>query len=282
MKSDLYMNSDLQQICKNIREDLIEMIYRGGSGHPGGSLSAVEILVCLYFQVMRIDPKNPKWGERDLFILSKGHAAPLLYAILANRGFFTREEMFTFNQPGTRFQKHIDMHLVPGAELSTGSLAQGLSVSVGMALGLVKDNKNRRIFTLIGDGECQEGQIWEAAMFAAHNKLSNLLVFLDNNKCQVDGYTEDICKIEPIDKKWDSFGWHVQRINGHEIEQLLLAIARANQEIQKPSIIIAETIKGKGISFMENKPEWHAKDISKEEYIEAMKELDNSETIERP
>jgi transketolase len=275
------MNSNLAQICNNIRKDIIEMIYRGGSGHPGGSLSAVEILVCLYFQIMKIDPNNPEWGERDLFILSKGHAAPLLYAVLTNRGFFAREELFTFNQPGTRLQKHIDMHLVPGAELSTGSLAQGLSVAVGMALGLKNDAKKRRVFVLIGDGECQEGQIWEAAMFAAHNQLANLLVFLDNNKCQVDGYTDSVCRIEPIEDKWSSFGWNVQRVDGHDIDRLLLIINKAAREINKPSIIIADTIKGKGISFMENKPEWHAKDISLMEYDQAMAELDNSKIREK-
>jgi transketolase len=273
MKSDLHKNLNLQDICFKVRKDVIEMIYRGGSGHPGGSLSAVEILVCLYFQTMRIDPIKPKWDGRDIFILSKGHAAPLLYAVLANKGFFTREEMFTFNQPGTRFQKHIDMHLVPGTELSTGSLGQGLSVAVGVALGLVNDTKKRRVFVLIGDGECQEGQIWEAAMFAAHNKLKNLIVFLDNNKCQVDGYTANICNIEPLEEKWNSFGWYVQRVNGHKIEQLSSAIDRARKETEKPSMIIAETIKGKGISFMENKPEWHAKDISQMEYEQAMAEL---------
>lgn len=272
------MDSNLKQICNNIRKDIIEMIYRGGSGHPGGSLSAVEILVCLYFKIMKIDPNNPQWEERDLFILSKGHAAPLLYAVLANRGFFAREELSTFNQPGTRLQKHIDMHLVPGAELSTGSLAQGLSVAVGMALGLKNDAKKRQVFVLIGDGECQEGQIWEAAMFAAHNKLANLLVFLDNNKCQVDGFTDSICRIEPIEDKWLSFGWNVQKVDGHDIDRLLLSIEKAAKETNKPSIIIADTLKGKGVSFMENKPEWHAKDISPKEYDQAMADLNNLNT----
>lgn len=274
------MQPNLKQICKNVRKDLIEEIYRGGSGHPGGSLSAVEILVCLYFQVMKIDPKNPEWEERDLFILSKGHAAPLLYAVLANRGFFTKEMLFTFNQPGTRLQKHIDMHLVPGAELSTGSLAQGLSVGVGMALGLKNDSKKRRVYVLIGDGECQEGQIWEAAMFAAHSKLANLCVFLDNNKCQVDGFTDSVCRIEPVDEKWRAFGWNVQRVDGHDIDQLLGAIEKTRAEKEKPSIIIAETIKGKGVSYMENKPEWHAKEISLAEYEQAMAELENAEKAE--
>lgn len=274
------MNSYLEKICSDVRKDVIEIIYRGKSGHPGGSLSAVEILTCLYFKVMKIDPENPHWKERDLFILSKGHAAPLLYAVLANRGFFSKEEMLTFNQPGTRLQKHIDMRLVPGAELSTGSLAQGLSVAVGMALGLKSDEEERRVFVVIGDGECQEGQIWESAMYAAHQKLSNLCVFLDNNKCQVDGFTRSICNIEPIEDKWKAFGWYVQKVNGHDIDQLLKAIEMAKRETQRPSIIIAETIKGKGVSFMENKPEWHAKEISQADYEQAMAEQNSLPTME--
>jgi len=274
------MNSYLETICNNIRKDVIEIIYRGKSGHPGGSLSAVEILACLYFKVMKIDPENPHWSERDLFILSKGHAAPLLYAVLANRGFFSKEEMLTFNQPGTRLQKHIDMRLVPGTELSTGSLAQGLSVAVGMALGLKANEEKRRVFVVIGDGECQEGQIWESAMYAAHQKLSNLCVFLDNNKCQVDGFTQSICNIDPIEDKWNAFGWYVQKVNGHDIDQLLNAVEMAERETQRPSIIIAETIKGKGVSFMENKPEWHAKEISQEDYEQAMAEQNSLPTME--
>lgn len=269
------MDSNLTNTCKKIRKDLIEMIFKGGSGHPGGSLSAVEILVCLYFQVMKIDPQNPAWGERDLFVLSKGHAAPLLYAVLANRGFFSREMLWTFNQPGTRLQKHIDMHLVPGAELSTGSLAQGMSVAVGMALGLRRISKTRKVYVLIGDGECQEGQIWEAAMYAAHQKLSNLLVILDNNRCQVDGYTDDVCRIEPVGEKWRSFGWNVLSIPGHDSHLILSAIADAGKVKEQPSIIIAETIKGKGISFMENRPEWHARELSQSEYDQAMAELES-------
>jgi transketolase len=270
------MESNYAQLCNNIRKDIIEMIFRGGSGHPGGSLSAVEILVYLYYQTMRIDPGNPRWAQRDLFILSKGHAAPLLYAVLSNRGFFSREEMLTFNQPGSNLQKHIDMHLVPGAELSTGSLAQGLSVAVGMALGVKNDAHGRRVFVLIGDGECQEGQIWEAAMFAAHSKLSNLCVFLDNNRCQSYDFVDSICRLGPITDKWTAFGWNVQKINGHDMNQIRQALKKAGTEPHKPSLIIAETIKGRGVSFMENNPDWHARGLTQEEYVQAMADLNRS------
>jgi transketolase len=266
----------LDSICRDVRRDLIEMIYAAGSGHPGGSLSAVEILVVLYFHYMKIDPKKPKWAERDKFILSKGHAAPLLYAILAERSFFPMETLSTFNKPGTTLQKHIDMRLVPGAELSTGSLGQGLSAGLGMALCDRLDKKESRTFVLLGDGEVQEGQVWEAAMAASQYHAGNLICFLDNNGCQVDGYTNDICKIEPIEEKWASFRWDVQRINGHDINQIEAALKRTEAINDKPHMIIADTIKGKGISFMENKPEWHAKPLNDEEYATASKELNES------
>ena len=204
------------------------MIFEAGSGHPGGSLSAVEILVVLYFHHMKIDPKNPKWAERDKFILSKGHAAPLLYAILAERGFFPLEELSTFNAPGTSLQKHIDMKLVPGTELSTGSLGQGLSAALGMCLSDRLDKRKSRTFVLLGDGECQEGQVWEAAMAAAQHRAGNLVCFLDNNGCQVDGYTRDICMLEPVEEKWSAFRWDVQRIDGHDIGQIEDALLKRN------------------------------------------------------
>ena len=259
--------------CLDIRRDIIEMIYVAGSGHPGGSLSAVEILTALYFQVMRIRPEEPDWLERDRFILSKGHAAPAIYAVLAERGFFPLEELKTFSAPGTRLQKHIDMHLVPGTELSTGSLGQGLSVGVGMALADRMDGRGRRVYVLIGDGESQEGQIWEAAMAASQFKLDSLIAFLDNNRCQVDGYVCDICDIEPVDRKWESFGWHVQRVDGHNLGQILAAINTAHSHSPGPHMIIADTIKGKGISYMENRPEWHARAINEEEYHIAVADL---------
>jgi len=268
---------DLSKTCLRIRRDIIEMIKVAGSGHPGGSLSATEILTCLYFHTMRIRPDQPEWKDRDRFILSKGHAAPALYAILAERGFFPVEELWTFSAPDTRLQKHIDMRLVPGAELSTGSLGQGFSVAIGMALANRMDSKDSRVFVLLGDGEIQEGQIWEAAMTASHQKLDNLVAFLDYNNCQVDGYVDDICSIEPIFQKWESFGWHVQEIDGHDIYQILSALQKTKSNFGKPHMIIANTIKGKSISFMENRPEWHARALDENEYQQAINELSNIE-----
>jgi len=264
----------LRQKCLDVRRDIIEMVYVGGSGHPGGSLSAVEILVALYFHAMRIRPKEPDWPERDRFILSKGHAAPAIYAVLAERGFFPLEELKTFTAPGTRLQKHIDMHLVPGTELSTGSLGQGLSVAVGMALADRIDSKQRRVYVLVGDGESQEGQIWEAGMSAAQFGLGNLVAFLDCNRCQVDGYVREICDIEPIEEKWRSFGWHVQRIDGHDLYQILAALELTRRSELRPHMIIADTVKGRNISYMEDRPEWHARPIEDDEYQIAVAELD--------
>jgi transketolase len=271
----------LRRKCLDVRRDIVEMIYAGGSGHPGGSLSAVEILTALYFHVMRIRPEQPDWPERDRFILSKGHAAPALYAVLAERGFFPRAELQTFTAPGTRLQKHIDMYLVPGTELSTGSLGQGLSVGVGMALADRLDGKARRVYVLIGDGESQEGQIWEAAMAAAQLRLNHLIVFLDYNRCQVDGYLPDICNLEPVAEKWQSFGWRVQQIDGHDLVQILAALEMA-QAARRPAVaaghgphmLIANTVKGKGVSFMENQLAWHSRSLSQQEYRTALQELD--------
>jgi transketolase len=264
----------LRRKCLDVRRDIVEMIYAGGSGHPGGSLSAVEMLTALYFHVMRIRPEEPDWAERDRFVLSKGHAAPALYAVLAERGFFPRAELATFTAPGTRLQKHIDMHRVPGTELSTGSLGQGLSVAVGMALADQIDGKDRRVYVLIGDGESQEGQVWEAAMAAAQLRLNNLIVFLDYNRCQVDGYLPDICNLEPVAEKWKSFGWHVQQLDGHDLAQILGALARAQTSSQGPHMLIANTVKGKGISYMENQLAWHSRSLTEEDYRIAMRELD--------
>ncbi len=277
MLMDRLTSRELEKICTDVRRDILRMLHHAGSGHPGGSLSAVEILVVLYFAYMRIDPKNPKWAGRDKFILSKGHAAPLIYAILAERGFFPLEDLLTFNAPGTSLQKHIDMHLVPGTELSTGSLGQGLSAGLGMCLCDRLDNRPGRTFVLLGDGECQEGQVWEAAMAAAQHRAGNLVCFLDNNGCQVDGYTKDICMLEPADAKWSAFRWHVQRINGHDIGQIKAALLNTESDQERPHMIIADTIKGKGISFMENKPEWHAKALNDNEYAAALQELDGRE-----
>lgn len=264
----------LRRKCIDVRRDIIEMIYTGGSGHPGGSLSAVEMLTALYFHVMRLRPAEPRWPERDRFILSKGHAAPVVYAVLAERGFFPVEELKTFTQPGTRLQKHIDMHVAPGTELSTGSLGQGLSVSVGMALADRLDGHDRRVYVLIGDGESQEGQIWEAAMAAAQMKLHNLIVFLDYNRCQVDGYINEIIELEPVVQKWQSFGWRVQQIDGNDLRQVLSALEIAKRTTGQPHMIVANTIKGKGISYMENRLEWHSRGLTEEEYHLAVQELE--------
>src|SRR5512136_331663 len=234
----------LRRKCLDVRCDILEMIYAGGSGHPGGSLSAVEILTSLYFHVMRLRPAEPHWSERDRFILSKGHAAPVVYAVLAERGFFPVEELKTFTQPGTRLQKHIDMYAAPGTELSTGSLGQGLSVGVGMALADKLDDNDRRVYVLIGDGESQEGQIWEAAMAAAQMKLHNLIVFLDYNRCQVDGYIHEIIELEPVAQKWQSFGWRVQQIDGNNLRQILSALEIAHAATGQPHMIVANTVKG--------------------------------------
>ena len=270
---DSKLQKELQLKCLDVKRDVISIIYTAGSGHPGGSLSAVEILTVLYFHEMKIRTEEPGWPDRDKFILSKGHAAPLVYAILAERGFFPKTELATFNAPGTNLQKHLDMHLVPGVELSTGSLGQGLSAGIGMALAARLDKRDSVVYVLVGDGELQEGQIWEAAMSAAQFKVDNLIVFLDKNNCQVDGFTQDICNIDPVDEKWQSFGWHVQTIDGHDISQIEGALANAKSVPGKPHIIIANTIKGKGISYMENKPEWHARAFNEEEYKQAMEEL---------
>lgn len=257
-----------------VRRHIIEMIYTAGTGHEGGSLSAVEILVALYFQTMRIRPTEPDWPERDRFILSKGHAAPALYAVLAERGFFSVEELTAFNAPGTRLQKHVDMHRVPGAEVSSGSLGQGLSVAVGMALADRMDGKDRYVYVLIGDGESQEGQIWEAAMAASQFKLERIIAFLDHNRLQVDGFVHDIIGLEPLEARWQSFGWHVQRLDGHDFRQILAAVEVAQRTPGRPHMLIADTVKGKGISYMENSVKWHSHPINEEEYRLAMADLE--------
>ncbi len=267
------LSDELKTKCKDVRKDIVKMIYSAGSGHPGGSLSAVEILTVLYFYEMHIKPGEPGWPERDRFILSKGHAAPLLYAILAERGFIKIADLETFNAPGSNLQKHLDMHLVPGVELSTGSLGQGLSAAIGMTLNSRLEKIENYVYVLVGDGEMQEGQIWEAAMAAAQFKTDHLIVFLDKNNCQVDGFTKDICNVDPVDKKWEAFGWDVQSIDGHDIAQIISAVQKAKTIPGKPHIIIANTVKGKDVSFMENKPEWHARSIKEDEYLQALQDL---------
>ena len=264
---------ELQEKCKNIRKSIIESIYRAKSGHPGGSLSAVEILTVLYFYEMNIDPKDPKKEERDRFILSKGHVAPLLYATLAERGYFSKEEILKLRELESRFQGHPDMNKVEGVDMTTGSLGQGLSAANGMAISLKLDKKNSRVYCLLGDGEIQEGQIWEAAMTASHYKLDNLCAIVDNNNLQIDGKISDVMNPYPIDEKFKSFGFEVINIDGNNIVEIINAFEYAKTIREKPTVIIAKTIKGKGVSFMENVVKWHGDPPNEEEYNIAMKEL---------
>ncbi|NLK43811.1 MAG: transketolase [Tissierellia bacterium] len=263
----------LEQVANEIRKNIIKMLEKSKSGHPGGSLSAVEIFTALYFKEMRIDPDNPKWVDRDRFVLSKGHGTPVLYATLAERGFFPKEELDNFRKIDSMLQGHPDMKDTPGVDMTTGSLGQGLAAANGMALAGKLDNKDYRVYAIIGDGECQEGMIWEAAMLAAHYKLDNLTVFLDHNGLQIDGKTVDIMNIEPIDEKFKAFGWHIIKIDGHSFDEILNAIEEAKNIKEKPTMIISSTIKGKGVSFMENQVGWHGKAPSAEEAAKAIEEL---------
>jgi transketolase len=264
---------ELSETTRQVRIDILTMLNRVGSGHTGGSLSTVEILTSLYFSTMKHDPKNPKWEDRDRFVLSKGHAAPALYAVLARCGYFDPEEFKSFRRLGSPLQGHPDMNTTPGVEISTGSLGQGLSIANGMAIGLKLDKKNARVYVLMGDGEIEEGQIWEAAMSAAHYKIDNLCALLDHNGLQIDGSVREVMNIEPISDKWRSFGWHVFEVDGHDMEAILDALHKAEKIKGKPSIIICETIKGKGVSFFENKVEYHGVAPTDEELEEALKEL---------
>lgn len=263
----------LKEIATQIRKDIIEAVHAAGSGHPGGSLSAADILAVLYFHKMKIDPKNPKWEERDKFVLSKGHAAPVLYAALAEKGYFPKEELLKLRHTGAMLQGHPEMKGIPGVEMSTGSLGQGFSAAIGMALAARLDKKSNRIYTLLGDGEVQEGIVWEAAMAASHYKLDNLTAILDFNGLQIDGHNDEVMSIHPIHEKWESFGWHVLTIDGHNMEEIIDALEKAETIKQKPTMIIAKTIKGKGVSFMENQVGWHGNAPKKEEAQQALKEL---------
>ncbi|MBW4827703.1 MAG: transketolase [Clostridiaceae bacterium] len=262
-----------KDIANKLRIDIIKMLEESKSGHPGGSLSACEILTALYFKEMNIDPANPHWEDRDRFVLSKGHGAPVLYAALAEKGYFPKEELNNLRKIDSMLQGHPDMKGTPGVDMTTGSLGQGLAAANGMALAGKLDNKDYKVYALIGDGEAQEGIIWEAAMFAAHYKLDNLIVFLDHNGLQIDGKNEDIMNIEPVDEKFKAFGWHVISIDGHAFEEIFNAIDEAKKVEGKPTIIIAKTIKGKGVSYMEDQVGWHGKAPSKEEAEKAMEEL---------
>ncbi len=261
-----------------IRRHILTMIHAAASGHPGGSLSAADILTALYFHTLRIDPRNPTWAERDRFILSKGHACPVWYSCLAQRGFFPVEELVTLREIHSRLQGHPDMNKTPGVDMTTGSLGQGLSIGLGMALGLRLDRFDSRVYVMLGDGELNEGQVWEAAMAAARFKLDHLTVIVDYNDLQLDGFCHDVMPLEPLAAKWRDFGWNVLEIDGHDFRQILDAFAGAQNMPGMPSVILAHTIKGKGVSFMENECDWHGRAPNDREYAAAVAELDREAT----
>lgn len=263
----------LKQIAQTIRRDIIQMVYSAGSGHPGGSLSAADILTVLYFEKMNIDPTQTTMTDRDRFVLSKGHAAPVLYSALARRGFFDVKELLSLRQVGAMLQGHPDMKNIPGVEMSTGSLGQGFSTAVGMALASKIDQSPSKTYVLLGDGELNEGIVWEAAMSAAHFKLDNLTAILDYNKLQIDGRNDEVMGVHPVDQKFKSFGWNILECDGHSINEIQEALALADTLRDKPTLIIAHTLKGKGVSYMENQVGWHGKAPSQAEYTQAMSEL---------
>ena len=265
---------ELQKTANEIRKGVVTAVHSAKSGHPGGSLSASDIFTYLYFEEMNIDPKDPKKEDRDRFVLSKGHVAPGLYSTLANRGYFPVEDLKTLRHVGSYLQGHPDMKHIPGVDMSSGSLGQGVSVAVGMALSAKMDNKNYRVYTLAGDGEIQEGQIWEAAMFAGHRRLDNLVVIVDNNGLQIDGNVDDVCSPYPIDKKFEAFNFHVINVDAHNFDDLDRAFKEAKETKGQPTAIIAKSVKGKGVSFMENLAAWHGAAPNDEQYEVAMKDLE--------
>lgn len=265
--------NELQKYANRIRQGVIKAVYSAKSGHPGGSLSIAEILAVLYFNQMNIDEKNPKAKGRDRLVLSKGHTAPALYSALALRGFFDMDELNHFRNINSILQGHPDMKNIPGVDASTGSLGQGLSIANGMALGSKQDSEGVRVYCICGDGEIQEGQIWEAAMTASHYKLDNLCLIIDNNNLQIDGKVNEVMSVYPIDEKFKSFGFETINVDGHNIQELISAFEKAKKVKGKPTAIIANTIKGKGVSFMENEADWHGKAPNEEQYKQAMKEL---------
>jgi transketolase len=263
----------LSETAKVLRTDIIRMITAAGSGHPGGSLSAVEIVTALYFNIMNVKPEEPAWPDRDRFVLSKGHAAPLLYAALAEKGYFDKEELLNLRRLGSMLQGHPDMQQTPGLDMSTGSLGQGLSVGVGMALAGKLDKKPYRVYVLIGDGETEEGQIWEAAMAAAHYRLDNLTVFVDHNRLQIDGPISEVMSPEPLAEKFSAFNWNVISIDGHNFEQIIDSVNSANAVKGRPSAIICDTVKGQGVSFMRDQADWHGKAPKSDQMELALREL---------
>ena len=263
----------IQDICKEVRADIVRMTSAAGSGHPGGSLSAVEAMTVLYFTVMNHRPAEPDWADRDRFFLSKGHACPVLYSVMARSGYFPVEELLTLRKCGTRLQGHPSCKTLPGIEVSSGSLGQGLSIANGFALSAKVSGTDRRSYCLLGDGELQEGQVWEAIMTAAHYKLDNVCAVVDYNGLQIDGNVENVMGIAPLEDKWRSFNWHVIECNGHDVSQMMAAYEEAKQTKGKPSVIIMKTIKGKGVSFMENVAGWHGKVPNGEELQKALDEI---------
>ena len=266
-------NMELEKTANEVRKSIVTAVHSAKAGHPGGSLSAADIFTYLYFEELNIDPKNPKMADRDRFVLSKGHTAPGLYAVLAERGFFPKEDLVTLRKMGSYLQGHPNMNSVPGVDMSTGSLGQGISVACGMALASRQKKRDNRVYTLLGDGEIEEGQVWEAMMFASHYKLDNLLVFVDNNNLQIDGAVSDVMSPYPIDEKFAAFGLFVQTVDGHNFDAIDAAVKRAEQEKGRPSAIVLKTVKGKGVSFMENQVGWHGKAPNEEQYRTAMEEL---------
>jgi len=268
-----YSLPQLEETCKTIRKDILKMTHLAGSGHPGGSLSAVELMVGLYFGVLKHNSTDPNWEDRDRFILSKGHAAPVHYSVLSRTGYFSPEILDTLRKFGSILQGHPNMHKVPGLDCSSGSLGQGLSIANGLAMAAKMRKKDYRVYCLLGDGELQEGQIWEAAMTAPQHKLDNVCAMVDYNRVQLDGPISEIKELHPLTDKWKSFNWNVIEIDGHNIEEVMKAYEEAANTKGKPSVIIARTIKGKGVSFMENKAEWHGKSPNSKEYEAAIAEI---------
>ena len=263
----------LQRKSAQLKREIVEMVYRANSGHVGGSLGASDIVTALYYHLMNHRPHNPAWPDRDRFILSKGHCTPVLYAALADCGYFPKEDLETFRKVGSHLQGHPYQPKTPGVEVSTGTLGLGISTAVGMALAAKLRNEKQYYYVLCGDGEIQEGQVWEAAMFANKYKLDNLITFVDRNYLQTDGYSEDVMPLDPLIPKWEAFGWTVTEIDGHDLKQIIGTVEQAKKEQGRPHVIVANTVKGKGVSFMENEAAWHGNPPGKTDYLKAMEEL---------
>ena len=268
---------ELQKVANEVRKDIVTAVHAAKAGHPGGSLSAADVFTYLYFEEMNIDPKDPKKADRDRFVLSKGHTAPGLYSVLAERGYFPKEDLKTLRHLGSYLQGHPDMKHIPGVDMSSGSLGQGISAAAGMALSAKLSNDDYRVYTLLGDGEIEEGQVWEAAMFAGFRKLDNLVVIVDNNGLQIDGDIADVCSPYPIDKKFEAFNFHVINADAHDFDAIRAAFKEAREPKGMPTCIVFHSLKGKGVSFMENSVDWHGKAPNDEEYAVAMADLDKIE-----